>query len=236
MDRTAAIALGAGSGVRVGHTVNKIYLPIGNEPLIVRSVRALRDHPLVDEVYVVAAADEIALCRETLARAAIAVEGIIAGGSTRHASELAALEELAPRITIGEIGIVVVHDGARPLVDEATITRTIEAARRHGAAIAAMPVEPPLAVVHDDILVRERSADGLWQAQTPQAFAARPLLDAFRRAFEDGFEGTDTAMSLERLGIDVRVVLGDRRNLKVTYPTDLVRADALVARGGGACS
>jgi 2-C-methyl-D-erythritol 4-phosphate cytidylyltransferase len=232
MDRIAAIALGAGSGVRLGRTVNKIYLRIGDEPVIVRAARALGDHPLVDDLYVVAAPDELELCRDTLARAGVRVAGIIPGGSTRHASELAALEAIAPLIESGEIGLVLIHDGARPLLDEATITRTIAGAREHGAAIAALPVEPSLAVVRDDILVDTRPTDGLWQAQTPQAFAARPLLDAFRQAFADGFEGTDTAMSLERAGVPVHVVAGDARNLKVTYPADLMWANALLAESG----
>jgi 2-C-methyl-D-erythritol 4-phosphate cytidylyltransferase len=228
-----AIALGAGSGVRLGRTINKIYLRIGDDPLIVRCARALSRHPSVDELFVVAAADELQLCRETLERAGVRCRGIFAGGSTRHASELAALEELAPRIESGEIGTVLIHDGARPLVDAGTIGRTIDAARDHGAAIAALPAEPPLALVHDDLLVEPHSTENLWRAQTPQAFAAAPLLAAFRQAFRDGFEGTDTASSFERMGHPVRVVQGDVRNLKVTYPADLLRANALLAHGGG---
>jgi 2-C-methyl-D-erythritol 4-phosphate cytidylyltransferase len=229
MDRIIAIALGAGSGLRLGRQGNKMYLRIGDEPVIVRAARALGEHPLVDDLYVVAAPDELELCRDTLARAGVRVAGIVAGGATRHASELAAIEAIATRIESGEIGLVLIHDGARPLVDAATITRTIAGAREHGAAIAALPVEPSLAIVRDDVLVETRPAHGLWRAQTPQAFAARPLLDAFRRTLADGFEGTDTAMSLERLGVPVHVVAGDARNIKVTYPADLAWANALLA-------
>jgi 2-C-methyl-D-erythritol 4-phosphate cytidylyltransferase len=196
------------------------------------SARAFAQHPLVDELYVVASAGELELCRETLATAGVAVDGVLAGGATRHASETAVLEALAPRIERGEIGIVLIQDGARPLVDAATITRTIEAARTHGGAIAALPVEGTLAVVHDGWLVGSRSGEALWRAQTPQAFAAQPLLDAFRSARDAGFEGSDTAMSMQRMGFPVHVVRGDARNLKVTYPVDLLLANALLDEGG----
>jgi 2-C-methyl-D-erythritol 4-phosphate cytidylyltransferase len=82
----------------------------------------------------------------------------------------------------GAVGLVVIHDGARPLVDEDTITRTIEAARKHGGAIAALPVERPLAVVEGDVVTGRHDGRDLWRAQTPQAFAAGALLEAFRPA------------------------------------------------------
>jgi 2-C-methyl-D-erythritol 4-phosphate cytidylyltransferase len=231
MDAVAAIVLGAGRGVRLGSTGNKIYVSIGGEPIVARSARVMREHPGVDELYVVAAPGELDVCREVLREAGVAADGIVAGGATRHASESAALEAIAPRIERGEIEVVIIHDGARPLVDDATIQRTIDAARTHGAAIAALPVEGPLAVVEGDLVVARRSADRLWRAQTPQAFAAAPLLRAFRQDLEEGFEGSDSAMSLERLGLPVQVVRGDERNLKVTYPVDLLRAEALIDGG-----
>jgi 2-C-methyl-D-erythritol 4-phosphate cytidylyltransferase len=223
-----AIVLGAGTGVRLGTTVNKSYVCVGNEPILARSARAFREHPAVDELHVVAAYDELELCRRVLEDAGVRTDGIVAGGSTRHASELAAVESIAPRIESGEVDLVVIHDAARPLVDAATIQRTIDSAREHGAAIAALPVEGTLAVVHDDLMVGRRPAEHLWRAQTPQGFAAAPLLAAFRQGVEDGFEGSDTSMSLERLGVPIRVVHGDERNMKVTYPVDLLRAQAFL--------
>lgn len=229
MGTVVAIVLGAGSGVRLGTTVNKIYVHIGGEPMLVWSARTMQAHREIDELYVVAALHEIPLCRKTLREAGVPVNGIVPGGSTRHASEFAAVEALAPRIESGEIDHVVIHDGARPLLDDDTIGRTIDAARAHGAAIAALPVERPLAVVRDDLLVGRRSAENLWRAQTPQAFAAGPLLRAFRRDVETGFAGSDSAMSIERLGLPVQVVRGDERNLKVTHPADLLRVESMMA-------
>lgn len=231
MGSVAAIILGAGSGVRLGTTVNKIYLRIAGESILVHSARAFRGHPDVDALYVVAARQEVDLCRSTLQAAGVDADGVLAGGASRHASEWHALSALAPRIDAGELELVVIHDGARPLVDAATIARTVAAAREHGGAVAALPVERPLASVHDDVVVDRCPAENLWRAQTPQAFAAGDVLEAFRRAHTDGFEGSDTAMSLERLGLPVQLVPGDERNIKVTYPADLLRAEALLRPG-----
>jgi 2-C-methyl-D-erythritol 4-phosphate cytidylyltransferase len=229
MGRVAAIVLGAGSGARVGASANKMYLPIAGEPMLVHSTRAFAQHPDVDELHVVAAAAEVDLCRSALGDAGVPMASVIAGGATRHASEHNALNALSGRIESGDVGLVVIHDGARPLVDAATITRTIAAAREDGGAIAALPATRPLAVVAGEVMTGRLGPDRVWRAQTPQAFAAAPLLGAFRRADADGFEGSDTASSFERLGLPVRLVLGDERNIKVTYPVDLTRAEALLA-------
>ena len=229
MRRVAAIVLAAGSGARVGASANKMYLPIAGEPMLVHSARAFAEHPDVDELHVVAAAAEVALCRRTLADAGLSVASVIAGGATRHASELNALTALSGRIEAGEVSLVVIHDGARPLVDAATIARTIAAAREDGGAIAALPVGRPLATVANGVVTGRLDAQRVWRAQTPQAFGARSLLDAFRRADADGFQGSDTSSSLERLGLPVRLVRGDERNIKVTYPADLERAEALLS-------
>lgn len=228
MDTVVAIVLGAGGGTRLGAAINKIHVHLGGEPMLVWSARTMQAHPEIDELYVVAAPHEIDLCEEALRRAGVPVSAIVPGGTTRHASEFAAVEAIAPRIERGEIRYVVIHDGARPLVDDATIGRTIDAARTHGAAIAALPVERPLVVVHDDLMVGRRPHENLWRAQTPQAFAAGPLLEAFRQDVDTGFAGSDSAMSLERLGLPVQIVQGDERNLKVTYPADLRRVEAMM--------
>jgi 2-C-methyl-D-erythritol 4-phosphate cytidylyltransferase len=224
----AGVVLGAGRGARLGAGVNKVHLELAGEPILVRAARAIGGHPHVDELHVVAAPDELEQCAAALCAAGVPVAGVVAGGATRHGSEVAVLEALAPRIASGEVGIVLIHDGARPLVDAATIARTVAAARAHGGAIAAVPVPRALAEVADGVLGRRVPADGLWRAQTPQAFAAAPLLAAYRTVGEDG---SDTASAMERRGTDVHVVRGAERNLKVTWPADLPRAEALLRDG-----
>ena len=152
------------------------------------------------------------------------------GGPTRHHSEWEALRQLAPAIRRGELDVVAVHDGARPLAGPALIGDTIDAARVHGAAVPGVPLDD--AGRRDPELgVRGEPAGGrLVRVQTPQAFRAGPLLAAYERAARDGFTGSDTAACVERYGgLRVHCLPGDPRNLKVTYRADLLLAEQLLA-------
>jgi 2-C-methyl-D-erythritol 4-phosphate cytidylyltransferase len=158
---------------------------------------------------------------------------VIAGGATRHQSEDAALAHLRTRIEAGAVDVVLIHDGARPFVTPDEIDDVVRVAREHGGALLATPLAPDeiVAVLDTDGNVGEIAAtETLWRAQTPQGFAAAELLRAYDRARADGFDGTDTAASYERLGHRVHVVRGSGDNFKVTTPDDLPRAEALLAR------
>ncbi len=128
---------------------------------------------------------------------------------------------------------MLIHDGARPFVTPHEIDGVVRAAHEHGGALLATPLEPDelVAVVDADHTVSEIAAtQGLWRAQTPQGFSANELLRAYDLARADGFDGTDTAASYERLGHRVHVVRGSADNFKVTTPDDLLRAEALLTR------
>jgi 2-C-methyl-D-erythritol 4-phosphate cytidylyltransferase len=228
----AAVVLAGGSGTRVGAEANKVYLPLAGRPLVAWTLRAFAAVPAVHRlVLVVRPADR------TLAEAAVAgvpVE-IVDGGSTRHGSEWAALRHLAPAIRAGDLAVVAVHDGARPLVGPDLIAATIDAARVHGAAVPGLPL--PDAAVLSPGLQMVPPERRLVRVQTPQAFAADPLLTAYERAERDGFGGTDTASCVERYGgPPVHCLPGDPRNLKVTFPRDLLLAEKLLRAAGGTVS
>jgi len=214
-------------GARAGGSVNKVFLELAGRSILERAVRPFCDHSAVDEVYVVAAPDEIGMASEVLRRAGLDVAGVMAGGDTRYQSESNAVEHLAGRIEAGEVGMVIVHDGARPLFDGDGLDELITAARRSGGAICALPVTDDLVVSAGHEVDRWVPHGALWRALTPQVFQAGLLLEAFRAAGRDGFEGTDTASTVERIGGRVEVVPGDPRNLKVTYPEDLAIAEHL---------
>jgi 2-C-methyl-D-erythritol 4-phosphate cytidylyltransferase len=227
------VVLCAGQGTRMGAPQNKVFLPLGGRPVIVHTLEAFERTPAVDEVLLVAHAAEVSYCQsEILARFPLGkVAAVIGGGASRHQSEQRALDDLRGRIEAGEIDIILMHDGARPFVTPQEIAQVIEAARSDGAAILAAPLAPDerLCVVADDqTLQLVPDAHELMRAQTPQAFDARMLLSAYDQARADGFEGTDTAASVERLGHRVAVVPGGRANLKITTPDDLLRAEALL--------
>ena len=238
---TVAVVLGAGQGTRMGATQNKIFLPLGDRPILVRTLQAFEAAPNVDEILLVAHPGEIEYVRrEILAPYPLTkVVNFIAGGATRHQSEQHALDALRGRIDTGEIAVVLIHDGARPFVTPEEIDRVVDAVRTSGAAILAAPLrrdELLLALGNDGQLqslnartsTEDETADQFMRAQTPQGFAAPLLLRAYDRAAEDGFEGTDTAAALERLGVQVTAIASTSSNFKITTSDDLLRAEALL--------
>lgn len=230
--RTVAVVLCAGQGTRMGASENKVFLPLDGQPLLTYALRAFEECPEVHETLLVAHAAELSRCQRIVDDARIRkVTGVIAGGASRHQSEARALEHLRRRIVSGGVSHVLIHDGARPFLVQDALRRLLAAARESGAAMLATPCSG------DDVLLRIAPTNSvlarvptasLVRAQTPQAFAAADLLAAYDAAAQVGFEGTDTASSLERLGLPVQIVLEAASNVKVTTPDDLLRAEALL--------
>jgi len=149
---------------------------------------------------------------------------LVPGGATRHASEYAALQALRREVEAGEVDVVAVHDGARPLAGPELFEATIAAARAHGGAL---PVLDLPGLLRRDLRPVARGVAGV---QTPQAFRAVPLLEAHRRAAEGGYESTDTAACFERYtDLPVVAVPSGATNLKVTFPEDLEVAERLLS-------
>ena len=230
---TVAVILCAGQGTRMRADRNKVLLPLLGKPLIAHTLAAFARAASVDEILLVAHPDEVAyFAREVIPVAGTSkVSGVIAGGATRHQSEQCALETLRARITTGDIALVMIHDGARPLVTPAEIDQLAEVAREGAGVILVTPIaasETLLETRPDGAVTLVAAPEELARAQTPQAFDAGLLLAAYDQAGRDSFEGTDTASSLERLGHSIRAVYGSDENIKVTTPDDLLRAEAIL--------
>ena len=191
MPTAAAVVLAGGSGTRLGAEGNKVYLPLAGRPLVSWSLEAFARAPGIGRLVLVARPGDRGQA-EQAARAVDRPVEIVDGGDTRHGSEWAALRLLAPAIDAGELDVVAIHDGARPVVTQRLIEDTLAAAREHGAAVPGVP----LAGVADRDLTPV--AGTLVRVQTPQAFRAGLLLSAYRRADADCFTGTDTAACVER--------------------------------------
>jgi 2-C-methyl-D-erythritol 4-phosphate cytidylyltransferase len=225
--RAAVVVLAAGDGRRVGNHTNKVLLPLAGRRVFTWSIRWARELPEVCRTVLVIREEdrdvvEAALIREVEPPA---VE-VVPGGTSRHGSEWKALQLLAPAIEAGDIDVVVIHDAARPLAGTAVWESVIEAAVSLGGAIPA-EVHGHLTSLDGDPSPRDRVV----AVQTPQAFAAQPLLEAYRCADRDGFVGTDTASCIERYAdITVHWVPGDARNIKITVPDDLFIAERLLAK------
>ncbi len=228
--RAAVVLLAAGEGRRVGAGSNKVLLPLLGEPVFTWSLRRVLDLPGVVEVVLVIRPEDREEIDRGLDLLADACPGariwVVHGGSTRHGSEWNALQAVASRIDAGELDVVAIHDAARPLADQALFAAVVRSAHLHGGAL---PVRAQRSLV-----ARERggSLDGeLVVVQTPQAFRAGPLLDAYRRAEQDGFTGTDTASCVERYtDLEIHCVDSAATNIKITFPEDVSLAERLLAK------
>jgi 2-C-methyl-D-erythritol 4-phosphate cytidylyltransferase len=223
----AVVILAAGAGARLGGPVNKVLLPLGDAPVLAWSVRDALLLDGVHQVVVVYRPGEKEAVSDALApHLGDAEIVLLEGGQTRHASEWAALQALAPDIETGAIDVVAIHDGARPLAGSALLAAVLLAAREHGGAIPTVRL-PPVVGAPTGLAAGAE----LHGVQTPQAFRAAVLLEAYRRADEDGFEGTDTAACLERYThVEVAAVPGSPANVKITFPEDIDLAERLRQR------
>ncbi len=220
--------LAGGDGQRVGHDTNKVLLPLAGRRVFTWSIRWARQLAHVTHTVLVIREQDRATVMATLDRE---VEDpaviVVPGGTTRHGSEWAGLQALAPAIEAAEVDVVVIHDAARPLAGTALFASVIEAGHRFGGALPAL-TQGSLAAMVDGL---DAPAQRVIAVQTPQAFVAQPLLSAYTRAAEDGFIGTDTASCMERYTeLPVHWVPGDARNVKITFPEDLFLAERLLAR------
>jgi 2-C-methyl-D-erythritol 4-phosphate cytidylyltransferase len=209
----------------------KQFLSLKGTPILVHSLRAFLAVPEVSNIYVAVRESEKPRIDELLAEYKLGPKiSVVTGGDSRQSSVANALAALPSHF---DDDIVLVHDAVRPLIDPATITRTIQAIEKHGAAIVGTPAV-------DTIKQVERTADGalitatiprelIVHAQTPQGARVPLMRKAFAEAAADDFTGTDEASLLERAGIPVFVVPGHARNFKVTQPGDLEIAEFYLA-------
>lgn len=229
--RAAVVLLAAGDGRRAGAGSNKVLLPLAGLPVFAWSLRAVEALAYVDQVVVVIREPDRDVVERTIGEHFADLEVVVVrGGSTRHGSEWNALQRLAGRIDAREIDVVAIHDTARPLAGTDLFARVIETAADHGGAL---PTHEQRALVPRDPMSPGPGDTGLVGVQTPQAFRAGPLLDAYRRADRDGFVGTDTASCIERYGVvEIRCVPSDATNLKITFPEDIRLAEHLLEKLG----
>lgn len=222
----AAIVLAGGSGSRMQADINKVYLPIRERDLLEYSVETVERSPTISDVVVVVREEDRTKAEHLIDRVLPAKRTTVAiGGTSRHLSELSGLRALADRIDAGAIDVVAIHDGARPFMTFDLLEEVVGVARRHGGAVPGLEITEPLYRAEGGgvaMLPGER----LRRVQTPQAFRAPELLAAYEASVADGFEGVDTAEAVERYtDLDVHVIEGDPRNIKVTFVEDFFAAE-----------
>lgn len=221
LKRCGAVIVAAGSASRMGG-IDKVMAPLGGIPMVARTVAAFQGCDAIGEIVIVTRPDLIrpisALCAGM-----DKVRAVVAGGSSRQESVGLGLNALSKNVELAAI-----HDGARPLVTEAVIDRTVRAANSYGAAAPAVPVKDTIKVVVGGLVEKTPERATLQGVQTPQVFDFDLLRGALKKAQEENAAVTDDCSAVERLGMKVKIVEGDERNLKVTTPMDLKIAEMLL--------
>lgn len=213
-----AVIVAAGTASRMGG-IDKVMAPIGGEPMIVHTVRACQNCDAIKQIVVVTRRDLIVpimdLCHEF-----DKVQAVLVGGNSRQESVEIGLNALTK-----DMKLVAVQDGARPLITDAVIDRTVRAAHTYGAAAPAVAVKDTIKVVQGGIVASTPNRSTLRAVQTPQVFDVDLLKGALKKAKMDGAEVTDDCSAVELMGMSVKIVEGDERNIKVTTPMDLKVAE-----------
>ena len=225
--RVAAVIPAGGTGRRMEAAIPKQFLMLGDVPLLLHSLQVFERAACISQVILVVPKDERErTLSEIIARYGIKkVVKIVAGGATRQESVYHGLQE-----TDSEAEVVVVHDAVRPFVTEDLIERSIAAAQHSGGAIVAVPMKETVKQVGPDgHILHTVDRAQLWLAQTPQTFRRALLMEGYRKAEYDGFQATDEAAVMERLGHKVAIVPGRWDNIKITTPEDFQMAEAILA-------
>lgn len=221
LKKCGAVIVAAGSASRMGG-IDKVMAPLGGEPMILRTVRTFQNCGAIKEIVIVTREDLILPITE-LCGGFDKVRAVVRGGDSRQASVKLGLSAFTDKMEL-----VAVHDGARPLVSEAVIDRTVRAAHTYGGAAPVVSVKDTIKVFEGGFIASTPDRETLRAVQTPQVFDLDLLRGALEKAEKDGAAVTDDCSAVERLGLKIRLVEGEERNLKVTTPMDLKIAEMLL--------
>lgn len=221
LQKCGAVIVAAGSASRMGG-IDKVMAELNGEPMIVRTVRAFQQCGAIREIVIVTREDLIrpisSLCSQM-----DKVKAVVVGGASRQESVWLGLNALSK-----DVKLAAIHDGARPLITQAVIDRTVRAAHTYGAAAPAVAVKDTIKVVKSGLVMATPDRATLRAVQTPQVFDFDLLRGALKKAEEENAAVTDDCSAVERLGMSIKIVEGDEANLKITTPLDLKIAEMLL--------
>lgn len=214
-----AIVLAAGEGKRMGSGIPKQYMIIKSRPMVYHSLKAFQESQ-VDEIVLVTGEDEIAYCKQYIVERYhfTKVTQIVAGGRERYESVYFGLK------AITDADYVLIHDGARPMINQKIIADSITGIEKYGACVVGVPAKDTIKVIDENEFAKETpSRKSLWIVQTPQSFEYKLVLDAYEKLIHTGDEtATDDAMVVEKYsGHKVKLIMGSYDNIKITTPEDV---------------
>jgi 2-C-methyl-D-erythritol 4-phosphate cytidylyltransferase len=223
-EKVAAIIVAAGKGLRFGGSLKKQFMELAGQPILYHSIMPFQNSELIQEIILVVPNTEIEAVRE-MARPwrMDKIKAIVAGGDERHHSVRKGLNSLS-----AEINIVLIHDGVRPLVEEAIINRVLQGVRQCGSAIVAVTPKDTVKSCRGGHIEQTLDRQKLLLVQTPQGFRRSIIEKAYDMAFAQHSFSTDDAALVEQMGKPVAAVAGDYRNIKITSSEDLAIAEVLM--------
>lgn len=221
-----AIILAAGKGKRMNAGMNKQFINLKGRPLLAHTLEAFQNCEAIDSIILVAGMDELQLCKEQVLDVYpfTKVDKLIKGGDERQQSVYNGLAALDTGCEV-----VVIHDGARPIVPGNIIEKCIEGAKAYGAVSAGMPAKETVKILDGNGFVEcTPKRETVWVTQTPQAFQPEIIRRAHENALGGGISGTDDAFLAECLGIKVKMIESSYENIKVTTPEDIILAEIIL--------
>lgn len=219
----------AGKGQRMGPGPKKPYLLLNGRPILYYVLAGLDKTTAVAQLIIAVYPGEEEICRKEIIQKFSFKKNIeiISGGETRQDSVRQALNNLPQNCDM-----VLIHDGARPLISQKMIANAIQATAKWRATAMGVPVKDTIKIVSEDgIIETTPPRQALWSIQTPQTFEKTLILEAYHKAYQDDFKGTDDAGLVERLGIAVKIIRGSYENIKITTKEDLLVAEAILRKG-----
>jgi 2-C-methyl-D-erythritol 4-phosphate cytidylyltransferase len=227
----SAIIVAGGKGIRMNGSLRKQYLLLGDRPLLSHTLAIFDACRLIDKIFLVIPEQDFDFCRKNIILPVAPQKRVelVSGGAERQDSVNNGLLAVGDAAAGYRDCIAVIHDGVRPFVRPDQIAACIEGARQFGACILGIPVFDTLKQVNDAGFINETiKRDTVWLAQTPQAFQYSLIRNAHENARQKGYWGTDDASLVEYLGKNVKVIAGDRCNIKITTREDLLLARAIL--------
>ena len=214
------IIVAGGSGSRMGTEIPKQFLELHRKPVLMHTIQVFHDFDPESKIILVLPEDQHQFWKKLCLKHSFSLQHqVVFGGKTRFHSVQSGLSQIEYE------GIVFIHDGVRPLVSKETLERCLETAKKSGNAIPVLPVNESLRKQEGNLNISvDRSQ--YFSVQTPQTFRTEQILEAFKQEFDTTF--TDDASVAEKVGFSIQMVEGNRENIKITTPTDLIIAQALL--------
>jgi len=227
--KVVALIAAAGIGKRMNTKISKPFIPIFGRPILAYTIEKFEQCTFIEKIFLIVNQEEKDLClKEVILKYNFSkVQNLIAGGETRQDSVYNGLKNLD-----ADTDIVVIHDGARPLIEKSIIKESIEVAKEFSAAIVVIPLIDTVKRSNKDFFINETlNRQEIWRAQTPQTFKYDVILSSYHQAYKDKFYSTDDAAIVEKYGHKVKMVIGSEENIKITTPFDIIIAENFLKRG-----